>query len=105
MLDVLHFYLEEDLTYADEKQAEVKSATRTRIYTDFYEKEYKYGYKSSSQETSFEYIDDEEQADNPIPEINVFNPRKQAAKPFIPTTDFDGAAETPYGSILDAPLK
>lgn len=90
MLDVLHFFFEEDSKFATAEQAESVSAGRTALYKDLYNVEYKYKIKSSSKRTSssseFSYSDPDE------------------VKPYIPPTEFDPDSFNPFGEVLDAPI-
>lgn len=112
MLDVLHFYFEEDNTFTSEDQASSRSKLRERIYSEWFNKPYKYKYTSSSEskksnnfipadyETEgMETMSDEESA---IP----FDPLKPANKSPLgmdSVTPFDPNADNPFGGILDAP--
>lgn len=115
MLDVLHYFLEEDLYVRDKGETASKSVTREKLYREFYGHEYKYAYRgfededgeSASYSTSPTQIDGYETdfATQELRSIKAFNPKENPAKPYVPPTDFDGTATIPFGNLLDAPLK
>lgn len=90
MLDVLHFFFEEDSRFASAEEAEAVSAGRTTLYRDLYNVEYKYKLKArpgkSSSSNEFSYSDPDE------------------VKPYIPPTEFDPDSFNPFGEVLDAPI-
>tara|TARA_B110000977_G_scaffold200698_1_gene292191 strand:- start:1887 stop:2225 length:339 start_codon:yes stop_codon:yes gene_type:complete len=86
MLDVIHFFFEEDSRYASGEEAEAVSKMRTQIYSGMYGTTYKYAVKSSSSKGASGFGDDME------------------LKPYIPPTEVDIDSPQPYGSVLDAPI-
>jgi hypothetical protein len=108
MLDVLHFFLEEDMNYASGEQADGRSRSREVLYQDFYG--YKYPYSSSSSSAGMnnpvyadgnvknfdEYKDD----DAVVP----FDPLKTPTKAFVPATPVNASMSKPFGAVLDEPL-
>lgn len=104
MLDVIHFFLEEDSTnVSTAEQAEAKDSIRISIYKNMYDTEYKYASTKSS--TGIENLDDpfgDDDDDMPVP-VDPFA-RSNVVKPYVPPTDFDPDAAKPFGRILDAPL-
>ncbi len=116
MLDVVHYFLEEDLYVHNKGETESKSATREKLYREFYNREYKYAYKGLEKPSYEEDIPsatsptqlddyDNDLTDNEMRNLKAFNPKNNPAKPFVPATDFDGTAQQPFGNLLDAPLK
>ena len=115
MLDVLHYFLEEDLQSTTKEEAISKSENRERIYKQFYNTDYKYAHKkieefeTSTQQysTSPTQIDgyDIDASAQELSSMRAFSPKDNPAKPFVPATDFDGTAEQPFGALLDAPLR
>lgn len=103
MLDVLHYFFEEDaLSSSTAEHAEAKDAVRNSVYMTMYETEYKYGAKKSGQSgiSELDYpLDDDEP---PVP-IDPFA-KSNSVKPFTPATDFDPNSSKPFGRVLDAPL-
>lgn len=100
MLDVLHYFLEDDMNMGTAEQAEARDAARKHIYEEMYNSTYKYGVKKSNAAPVIKDFDAEPEEKLPEP----FNP---AAKPkrFIPPTNFDGESALPFGNTLDAPLE
>lgn len=89
MLDVIHYFYEEDLNYASLEQLQMTDARRAHMFENLYGQTY--AYKSGLN------------AENGT--INQFNPNGAAGtKPFIPPTEFDPDSHNPFGSVLDAPI-
>lgn len=119
LVDVLHYYFEEDLTHSSELQANSRTVTRENIYKNLYDTEYKYGYlnnvSSNGTDNNVVKLDNASGVSTPVefdtePEDNLsdikpFSPKKRKeVKPYVPPTQFDGASEVPFGNILDAPI-
>lgn len=104
MLDVIHYYAEQDFRYASADQAEVVSKGRTALY-EMYGMEYKYGNTSSSNSgTTYGgrvYITDESPSND---DLVPFDPANQKPKPFVKATEMNPDSSMPFGSVLDAPL-
>jgi hypothetical protein len=105
MLDVLHYFFEEDMYYASAEQAEGRDRSREIIYRDFYNASYPYASQRNSNMAggqgitkNFDDIEEEE--------IVPFDPmqKQKAVKPFIPPTAVDARAEQPFGITLDGPI-
>ena len=107
MLDVLHYFFEDDLSAASAEQSEARSKTREAIYRDLYLTEYKYAVKSTSGNASGDYLpkDFDEPLDSNEKEIVPFDPLKAPTKPFVPATQFNPNAVKPFGNVLDAPFE
>lgn len=102
MVDVLHFFFEEDhLRYESGEQAEAGSKLRVKLYKDLYKTEYKYPIQPSGQQGGRKYIDKNEDFDfdDSIPASS-----SQTVKPYIPPTEFNADAADPFGGVLDAPI-
>lgn len=105
MLDVLHYFFEDDLNMSTAEQAEARDKTRTAIYEELYGRRYAHATGTSAggkqrQSQNFKDFDIEEpQQEN----VHSFNPAEKP-KPYIPPTRFDERSARPYGSVLDAPL-
>lgn len=82
MLDVLHYYLDEDYRYATPEAAQMHSKVRDSIFGVMYGTTYKYGVKESSGETS----------------------DAGGVKGYIPPTEFDADSIDPFGGVLDTPM-
>lgn len=109
MLDVLHYYFEEDTNHASSEQARIQSATRTHMYENLYNEKYKYGLTEPSTEgagtSSYgDYGDPEDDDDYADDDVEPFNPRDQGTKAYTPPTKFDASSPTPFGQTLDSPL-
>ena len=81
MLDVLHYYLDEDFRYATPESAQMHTKVRESIFGIMYGTSYGYGVKESSGE-----ID------------------SAGVKGYIPPTEFNADSPDPFGGILDAPI-
>lgn len=101
MLDVLHFFFEEDANVSSGEQAEARDKMREAIYRDLYKQTYKYGL-SSSRVNDFSALDDPYGDDMPTPVDPLA--RSGDVKPYVPPTAFDSTSSRPFGTVLDAPL-
>lgn len=107
MLDVIHYFFEEDLSVTTAEQQEARSNTRSTVYRTWYGTPYKYGINKSSG-GSGNYTAD----GTSIPtdgfygeqDITPFDPTNNTVKPFVPATDMDADSPLPFGKVLDAPL-
>lgn len=88
MLDVLHYYFEEDTTYITQEHALYTDSRRKSLYKIFYETEYKYG--STSESTTKTYMSD--------------TGDEYASKSYVPPTEFNPDSSLPFGDVLDSPL-
>lgn len=89
MLDVIHYFYEEDLNYASLEQLQMTDARRTHIFENLYGQTYAYKSGVGSDNGS----------------MSQFDPNGSAGtKPYIPPTDFDPDSFNPFGSALDAPI-
>lgn len=103
MLDVIHFFFEEDATnVSTAEQADARDSVRTSIYRTMYETEYKYA--SSRSKNDLSNLDEPfgDDDDMPVP-VDPFT-KSNVVKPYVPATDFDPDAAKPFGRVLDAPL-
>lgn len=98
MLDVIHYFYEDDLNYASVEAAQMAEARRITIFKQLYDVEYKYASSTTKTRTANNYDFD---LDDPVP----FDPKKAPVKPFIPATEMDADSFNPFGSVLDAPIK
>ena len=108
MLDVLHYFFEDDMNYASAEQADAKDRTREIIYQDFYG--HKYAYSNTQAGTSSNYsasgqgIVRDFNADDEEEKIEAFDPMKKPPKSFVPATKVNAASPKPFGAVLDEPL-
>ena len=98
MVDVLHYFFEEDSRYQSGEEAESVSNLRSSVYRTMYGTTYKYPYTGGSSSSSGRrYISDSDPTNfNDFPSNEV--------KPYIPPTDFNPESSMPFGSALDSPL-
>lgn len=107
MLDVIHYFFEDDLSVSTGEQAEARDKSRTMLYEKFYHRPYAHatGVSASNNNknaaTQTYEFDEEEEIDEPI---NPFSPSKRDTKPYVPPTSFNATAAKPFGEVLDAPL-
>lgn len=85
MLDVIHYYYEEDMNYSTVEQAQMSEARRIHVFEDLYEETYKY--KSGKSTSSYKISED-----------------GMVSKPYIPPTSIDETSPMPFGDVLDSPL-
>ena len=111
MLDVIHYFFEDDLVVSTSEQQQVRSDTRSSVYRTLYGTTYGYAIKSSSNSSSNMFAAD----GTSIPtdgfygddDITPFDPTSNTpkpVKPFVPATDVDADSPLPFGKALDAPL-
>lgn len=90
MLDVIHYYFEEDNSrYESGDHAESVSKMRVSLYRLY---NYEYKYKVTSKKQSG--VGGEFGASS-----------SNAVKPYIPPTEFDPDSFDPFGGVLDQPLR
>ena len=102
MLDVVHYYFEQDHRYASFEEASFKDQFRSSIFKNLYNSDYAFGLSNDSTP------DYNSEIDSPLSEkpevIEPFNPRAKSVKGFIEPTNFDESSTKPFGSILDGPI-
>jgi hypothetical protein len=103
MLDVVHYFFEEDMNYSTAEQAKAHEKIRISVYKNLYNETYKYASSSSKSYVSAASNDEffaspEEKQDN-LSDVKPFNPRGKTTKPFTPSTDVSRLS-----SVLDDPL-
>lgn len=100
MLDVIHYFFEEDLHVATAEEADARDRTRSSIYRNLYNREYMHARPSSRGPQDWDN-DPGLQEEAPI---EPFNPA-QKIKPYTAPTDFNPNSAKPFGNVLDAPLE
>jgi hypothetical protein len=108
MLDVIHYFFEEDYRYTSTDQADFKDNFRDVIYKNLYNVEYTYKTKNS-QDQDAQYKDFDEQpqdSENSVEEepLEPFSPRKKQIKNFIEPSLPTEHSTRPFGLILDEPI-
>jgi hypothetical protein len=105
MLDVIHYYFEEDHRYASFDEASFKDQFRSSVFKNLYKSEYEFG---MSNDSTPDYTDAGTEIDDPLEMkqevIEPFNPRAKSVKGFIEPTNLNENSTKPFGSILDEPL-
>jgi len=111
MLDVLHYYFEEDIDYESEERADARSRVRSRIFEEMYDRPYRYA-RRPQLEPSAAYSEIEDGASDPDwlseaeeREITPFQPKKKPTIPYSPPSNVDIESELPFGFALDAPMQ
>lgn len=93
MLDVLHYLLDEDLSYTSGDEAKYKSSVRASLYKNIYEKNYKYKLSDGQSSGTNDFSDE------------VAGGVSREVKPYIPPTNFNPDAPNPFqGALREAPL-
>lgn len=82
MLDVVHYFLDEDLRYTTMEELKIHGHVRKTIFKNFYDMDYAYSMADESGDSDF----------------------PETTKPYIPPTEVNPDSYTPFGSVLDAPL-
>lgn len=96
MLDVIHFLMEEDLASYSMEHMQAKDSTRTTLYKNLYNTEYKYKMQKTSKNAGGDNWD--------IPQEFMVDEDSSVVKPYVPPTDFNPDSFLPFGSDIDAPL-
>lgn len=112
MLDVLHFYFEEDNSYPSEEQLASTSSVRTAVYETWYDRPYKYKYTPKKKSTTAgengpEYSESPTQDFGDVDadgDVIPFNPKAEKPKAYVEPTEMNGESAMPFGNTLDAPL-
>ena len=94
MLDVLHYFYEEDSNFVSEEHGRFMETKRINVYERLYEEQYRYRVFSDTSATEFD------EDGNVIP----FSPSNQDVKPYIPPTEFNPDSADPFGGVLDTPI-
>lgn len=98
MLDLLHYFFEEDLRVSSGEEAEAIHKSRSTIYELMYNRTYKSGFTSSGTKYNMSTASGTTFSAPPTASSST-------TKPYIPPTQFDPDSFAPFGEKLDAPLK
>jgi hypothetical protein len=106
MVDVIHYYFEEDFRFKSAEESEYRDLFRENIYSNLYKTEYKHSINKDRKTQSDELVEDDFSQLEPseLDSIKPFNPRAKEIAPYVPPTEFNPNGELPFGSILDAPI-
>ena len=99
MLDVIQYFMEEEMIRQSSQQVDVPGAVRSYLYKELYN--VKYAYYTPVGGKTYEGLDD---LDDPLDGVEPLNPKRDDVKGYVPPTKVDAESETPFGNILDAPL-
>jgi hypothetical protein len=97
MLDVLHYYMEEDYNVSNQEQIDSRANVRKAIYKLMYSREYKFPNSKNNTQVYANGLAGDDFAE-PV------DPLKGPTKSYVPPTDFNPDAQNPFGDVLDAPL-
>jgi hypothetical protein len=100
MLDVIHYFYEDDLNYASVEAAQMAEARRICVFKEMYGVDYAYASASSKNKTANANANYDFDLDDPTP----FDPTNAPVKSFIPATEMDDNSYNPFGDVLDAPI-
>lgn len=105
MLDVLHYFFEEDHFYVNDDQAQYRPKFRQQMYLTMYSIDYTYNTQDTANDSAIDSLESLENPEESEEEVNPFNPRaKKETKAFLePTLPLENA-QKPFGDILDMPL-
>lgn len=107
LMDVVHFYFEEDNTYVSAEHAKSVSGSRTQIYKLLYNKEYKYAMPDDTTQPGRRQAQnvgiDEPFSDDDIPEPFSFK-KKEPPKPYVAPTQVNPDSPLPFGDIVGEPM-
>jgi len=110
MLDIVHYFFEDDLLSESAEASEAKSKMRSRLYKDMYETTYKYPVGDSGKSYNYSTASGDPVmpsegfvGDDGIQEFDPDRPDKGPTKPFVPATEFDPDNPNPFGQLLDPP--
>ena len=103
MLDVVHYFFEEDIRNLSKEQIEHNNSVRDSIYENLYDGKYKRVFTKTKSSNSYDFDSELEPEDAEEP-IKPFNPRAGKTKNYMaPTPVFNNPAK-PFGNILEEPL-
>jgi hypothetical protein len=87
MVDVIHYFFDEDMRYGSIEAAQIHGVFRDYIYNDLYKKPHVYSLVK------------------PPASRSTFSEDGTEVKPYIPPTEFDAETGIPLTDSLDAPLR
>lgn len=85
MLDVIHYYFDEDMRYGSVEASHLHSNVREQLYGSLYGYDYRYGVGKNRT-------------------AGADGTENLTVKPYIPATEFDPDSSNPFGGILDSPI-
>ncbi len=103
MLDVIHYFFEEDIRNLAKEQIDHNNSVRDSVYENLYDGKYKRVFTRTSGTKSYDF-DEELSAEEIVQPIKPFNPRAEKTKNYIPPTPVLSNPEKPFGTVLEEPL-
>jgi hypothetical protein len=95
MLDVLHYLLDDDLSFVSGDHAKAKSTIRESLYKNIYNEKYKYAVSDGTNQYDF--------SDETL--VTTGGAKSTEVKPYIPPTPFNPDSSNPFGAALrETPL-
>jgi hypothetical protein len=105
MLDVIHYYFEQDFGLPSQEAASRVSIMRETLYENMYNTTYKYAIeKSNTASERMTYSDADVEESNIEAQLSGIDPFKPATRQYTPTTTVNSSSPTPFGNLVDAPL-
>jgi hypothetical protein len=106
MIDVLHFFFEEDFRFVSQEDSISRDELRMRMYKEMYDVDYAYSLNRDLGDNESMQLDSPPVSDESLEMdvINPFNPREREVKPFVQSTTLNDDQFNPFGSLLDDPL-
>lgn len=105
MLDVLHYYFEEDQRVTSAEEGEGLDRMREKVYELFYSERYKYSStKAKSSGGVTNYDDLELMSEDEEEKFTQFDPLKQPPKAYVPPTVGNAKSPKPFGALIDEPF-
>jgi hypothetical protein len=101
MLDVIHYFMEEDFNVTSAEQSEAREKSRTILYKSLYNKDYRF----SSNKKTFSTVDASGHTNSFEEELVPVDPTAGPTKSYVPPTDFNPESIKPFGDVLDAPFE
>ena len=96
MLDVLHYYMEEDYNVSSQEQIDARANVRKAIYRNMYNREYRFPAGKNNSRVTASGLD--------LDDVVPVDPTAGPTKSYVPPTDFNPDSQKPFGDVLDAPL-
>lgn len=103
MLDVIHYFFEEDIRDLAKEQIEHNNSVRDSIYENLYEGKYKRVFAKTKSSTSYDFDEELSAEEKPEP-IKPFNPRSEKTKNYMAPTPVFNNPDKPFGNTLEEPL-
>ena len=102
MIDVLHYYFEDDIAASSAEQMEARSESRSVIYRTLYGTQYKYAMGTSDKKYNSDGSNLPD--DGFYSDLEPFDPSENVVKPYVSPTELNEDSYLPFGKTLDAPL-